>query len=428
MTSRVDLECRLLVCVVSRDFSSLGDIFLVIWAGCDRMGRIMDRNSGEENAIPLLEISGQAPIIIKAQNHQPSSCPNIHKDESCVLVVGTTGTGKTSTVNIYTGSHLKVGEGAQAVTGTTVTVRDSLHPGHPSWIDNPGWADTEGRSDAGVFKELLRHMQNNKIYKVKAVVWCVMPQPRMDAILQAQADFIDMFTVEKDKGRIWNNVVIICKGKLSKNQAEDCQGARMAAKKAYIHANPVSLGYEFVSDDVLEGTTEKLRKETLRMLTDNEIRNELEEVFSKLPECVQVVFANQQCQACGQTGDPRLMEDQCHRDKKAGHTGTLSQRFSKVAVGVAAGVGAVGVVGLATTAALIPAELVLLALPVVIGPGAVMGSHRFFNTASTHPAPCGGVKITVCGPAVVLKSWLKGAVLTSVTSVARYGDNRNLVF
>ena len=74
----------------------------------------------------------------------------------------------------------------------------------------------------------------------------------------------------------------------------------MAAKKVYVHANPLSIGYEFVSDDVLEGTTEKLRKESLRMLTDDEIRTELEEVFSKLPPCVQVVFANQRCQACGQ--------------------------------------------------------------------------------------------------------------------------------
>jgi hypothetical protein len=68
-----------------------------------------------------------------------------------------------------------------------------------------------------VFKELLRHMQNNKLSKVKAVVWCVLPQPRMDTTLQAQAKFIDMFTVEDDKGRIWSNVIIICKGKVRKS-------------------------------------------------------------------------------------------------------------------------------------------------------------------------------------------------------------------
>ena len=68
--------------------------------------------------------------------------------------------------------------------------------------------------------------------------------------------------------------------------------------------------------------------------------------------------------------------------------------YIKVSVGVAAGIGAVGVIGLSTAAVLIPAELALVALPVVLGPGTVMGGHRFLNTASTSPAPCGGIKIT----------------------------------
>ena len=85
---------------------------------------------------------------------------------------------------------------------------------------SPGWSDSEGRSDNLVFKDLLRHMQENKEYCVKAVVWCIMPTPRMDANLQAQAKFIDMFTpddpntAENEEGKIWNNVVIICKGKV----------------------------------------------------------------------------------------------------------------------------------------------------------------------------------------------------------------------
>ena len=74
----------------------------------------------------------------------------------------------------------------------------------------------------------------------------------------------------------------------------------MAAKKVYIHADPKCLGYEFASDEVLEGTSEKLRKETLRMLTKDEVRIQLENTFQLLPSCVQVVFSNQKCQACGQ--------------------------------------------------------------------------------------------------------------------------------
>ena len=74
----------------------------------------------------------------------------------------------------------------------------------------------------------------------------------------------------------------------------------MAAKKANVHADPLCIGYEFVGDEVLDGVSENLRKETLRMLTKEEIRMELENAFASLPACVQVVFANQKCQACGQ--------------------------------------------------------------------------------------------------------------------------------
>ena len=63
---------------------------------------------------------------------------NIQGSDSCVVVVGTTGTGKTSTINIYTGSDLKVGEGAQSVTGRTIAVEDKHHADAAKWIDNPG--------------------------------------------------------------------------------------------------------------------------------------------------------------------------------------------------------------------------------------------------------------------------------------------------
>jgi len=335
-----------------------------------------------QEAIPLLPIRGK-----DKQKRKKGT-------DSCVVVVGTTGTGKTSTINIYTGSDLKVGEGAQSVTGNTIAVEDKLHADAARWIDNPGWSDSDGRSDNLVFKELLSHMQQNDLPMVKAVVWCVLPQPRMDSTLQAQAKFIDMFTDKSDKGKIWANVVIVCKGKLAKTAYEDCQGARMAAKNAYVLADPKCLGYEFASEEVLEGATEKLRKESLRALTREEIRIELEKTFTDLPPCVQVVFSNQRCRACGQTGDPRLMEDKCHRNKIGGHVGKLEQRFSKLQIGVAAAGGAAGIAGLTTAAVLAPgAELALIALPVVMGPGAFMSGHRFLNTSSTSQPPCGGIKI-----------------------------------
>ena len=105
-----------------------------------------------------------------------------------------------------------------------------------------------------------------------------------------------------------------------------------------------------------------------------------------------------------QTGDPRLMEDTCHRALKKGHISALKQRFSKVQVvqvlhqnnpminpiittillqtGAAVTMGAVGIVGLSVAAAL-ASEFILLGLPLVMGPGAVVSTHRLLATQSS---------------------------------------------
>lgn len=60
------------------------------------------------------------------------------KKHSCVLLLGTTGTGKTSTMNIYTGNNLPTGSDAHSVTSETVFCKDLIHPQGVAWIDNPG--------------------------------------------------------------------------------------------------------------------------------------------------------------------------------------------------------------------------------------------------------------------------------------------------
>ena len=74
----------------------------------------------------------------------------------------------------------------------------------------------------------------------------------------------------------------------------------MAAKKKNVHAKPLATRWEFASPEILSGVPTQLRKETLKMLTNEEIREELEELFTKLPPTVQVVFATKKCLACGQ--------------------------------------------------------------------------------------------------------------------------------
>ena len=44
-----------------------------------------------------------------------------------------------------------------------------------------------------------------------------MPTPRMDALLQEQANYIHRFITDEEKegGKIWSNVLIVCKGQVS---------------------------------------------------------------------------------------------------------------------------------------------------------------------------------------------------------------------
>jgi len=311
-----------------------------------------------------------------------------------ILVVGTSGTGKTTLLNIYTGAQEKTGVGAQAVTKVTVAVEDRLHQDGCIWLDNPGWSDPDGNSDSSVFKSMLQKMQDEKLYKLKCVIWCVAPQPRMDSTLQAQAKFIDDFTANSEAGRIWTNVVIVAKGKLVKTTvAEDCQGAREAARDIWVHADPILKGWELATQEVIENTKPEFRKKTLRIFTEEEVRGELEAAVASLPPPVQVVFANQRCEACGQTGDPRLMTDRCHRKKVRGHIGELEQRFSKKEVGLATAGGAVGITALASVSIATGAAEAMAALPFFIAPSSILAGHRLFNTSKDSPAPCGPVKL-----------------------------------
>merc|ERR1712048_564888 len=197
---------------------------------------------------------------------------------------------------------------------------------------------------------------------VKCVVWCVKPGCRRDAVLQEQANYIHRFITDEEKagGKIWSNVPIVCKGKDNDKLAVDVRGATSAARKIYTDAKPRTIRYGLASERDIKETSESYRKECSRKLTPEEIRSELEEEFSQLPPPVTVVFGNKRCRACGQTGDPRLMEDKCHRNKIRDHTGTLKQRFSKPIVAGSLGLGAAGSVALGVTAVVLTEGLVMV--------------------------------------------------------------------
>ena len=106
------------------------------------------------------------------------------------------------------------------------------------------------------------------------------------------------------------------------------------AKLHNFHAVSKAIRYEFVYPEVLAGTAPALRKNSLHMLTPDEVHT------------VKVIFSKQKCLACGQQGDPRLMDDKCHWKPVEGQNGTLEQRFTRKEVKVTKVVGTVSTIGL----------------------------------------------------------------------------------
>jgi energy-coupling factor transporter ATP-binding protein EcfA2 len=317
----------------------------------------------------------------------------------CVIMVGTTGTGKTTTLNIFTGAEEEEGgtKSAQSTTQVKVTVTDNKHPDGPVWVDNPGWSDGDGKSDKETWRQLLKHLHKDKIQWVKAVIWCVNQDAVADAVLQAQAKLIDTLTVNEDWGKIWPNVVILFKGSIADTAAEDCRAAKAAAQKVYNRAEPRTLGYKLAGANATTGPSQMTKEQRLanRILTKEDAQEKMEEELRDL-KSIQVMFENKQCLDCGQTGDWRTMVDMCHKKKVQGHPAGAKQKkmFSKLQVGSAYAAGTVGAAGMVTATVLAgpAAELLLLGTCVgpcvAIGPGVGMTVARKFAKKGDYKWIC----------------------------------------
>jgi len=251
--------------------------------------------------------------------------------DECVLVVGTTGTGKSATIAKMTGQQVEVSSAAQSVTRKCEIFQDLGTPGSPVWIDTMGYDDTNRVDDEESFKEVLKFIQENHLCKVRAIVWTILPQERKDARLQRQAEFINRFREET----IWENVIIIAKQPGGFSAGRGCQGAEEAAKQyrggaglrqsqllGFSHLD--SPGVEEEQREQLLGLQPGLRRQLLH-LTDTEVRQEVGAALAEVTQPVTVVFQDCRCEACGVIGDRRLLPEFCHMSQLLRHPEPATQ-------------------------------------------------------------------------------------------------------
>ena len=123
--------------------------------------------------------------------------------------------------------------------------------------------------------------------------------------------------------------MIICKQSL--NPVIDSAGAISAGQSFHKTARLNVIGYRYLDDPCI--TSEQRQKlvddadtrKTFNVLTDAEIVSTIDEALTRLPAPVQVVFRDQKCVDCGETGDKRLLSQYCHLQKCLKHPGRLQR-------------------------------------------------------------------------------------------------------
>ena len=98
----------------------------------------------------------------------PASQPagtQLDQSNCCIICVGSTGTGKSSTVGKYTGVQTRAGSGTERVTMHCEIHRSLTDDQEPVWVDTVGWDDAECEDDQ-TFRDILTFINKYDITKV----------------------------------------------------------------------------------------------------------------------------------------------------------------------------------------------------------------------------------------------------------------------
>ena len=150
--------------------------------------------------------------------------------KSCIICVGSTGTGKSTLIKMMTGQEVESNSGAESVTTTSAVYKNKRQDGPRDqlWLDTQGWEDSDiDKQDNQIFRDIFQCLYDEKITYISGIIWTINPNERATDTLQRQARLIHSFGNVDET--IWNRVMIVCK----KPQEPDLpfQGAKKAILK-----------------------------------------------------------------------------------------------------------------------------------------------------------------------------------------------------
>ncbi len=264
--------------------------------------------------------------------------------KKAVVVVGTTGTGKSSLIRAFCGSNVKVGK-----TTESETTEASLHSEFPIssrfWIDTQGLNDSKGVPDDKIFADIVNELFEKKINKIK-LIWCVSGDlERAKNELKKQARFISDLSKGETAGdekeskpdpKIWNSCFIIRKqgGLNADPEYKELNGLLSAASEFgsnIKYGDSRLIGFTYLTDkiefaDKNHSTLYNMIKSQKALLKEagflkvHEVREEIDKRLKVLP-IFNIKFDIKRCSKCGIQGDERAIYALCHPSYKWRHDG-----------------------------------------------------------------------------------------------------------
>eukprot|EP01083_Nonionella_stella_P021056 58387_1 len=274
--------------------------------------------------------------------------PNYHQ-KCAVLVIGITGTGKSSIVGLLSGHQTKVSSGPKRGTDATSMIQ-SKYDENVYFIDTVGLQDSNIGSidwaDPKLLKKTLKYVHHMGVHKIK-IILCVSGDTGTRAgPFQQMAHFIGGMQLHEEdleeinvcqdnscnptdefemiEANIWNSVLIIKKGDqkgIVADIIDDMKGVISAARKegAAESFEDESHIFGFTCTDWMD--SQKYQRYIQRLqpdkyeedgyFTEENAKTEITKKLNALP-LFELQFQKKQCTKCGAKGDPRYIAAPCH--------------------------------------------------------------------------------------------------------------------
>eukprot|EP01083_Nonionella_stella_P035465 96754_1 len=292
------------------------------------------------------------------------------RPQCCMLVIGTTGSGKSRTCQLLTGRDVPSGHGPESKTRHT-TMYESTYDPNMRFVDTMGTQDSQKQyTDGEILKQSLQYLHKEKI-NISKVIWCLASgdQRRSTVALKDEAEFINGLKghitdegKEDDALSVWDSVLIVKQGE--GNMTGPIQAAQ-SVEPAYNQDDahifrytckewlkqvvkvPVRKKCKEMSDDAyanlvkLYDEIDRAREVELKKLkyipeaaheecgfyTKERAREIIIDMLKSLP-FFKFEFRKEKCTKCGCKGDSRYVVANCHpgTDPIRVHTSQIAHR------------------------------------------------------------------------------------------------------